>query len=164
MDTQAKIVKPNGNGYTGDELAPHLAKLDKPIVFTNGCFDILHRGHISYLEEARNLGGSLIVAANSDHSVKRQNKDPNRPINSIEDRMAILASLACVDLVLSFDEDTPLNLINQILPDHLVKGGDWQIKDIVGGKEVVKNGGQVHSLEFQFQRSTTALVNKIRSF
>ena len=136
---------------------------DQKIVFTNGCFDILHRGHTSYLEQARNLGGSLIVAANSDASVKRQNKGDDRPINSLEDRLSILASLACVDLVLSFDDDTPLRLIEQILPDHLVKGGDWQIKDIVGGKEVAANGGEVHSLEFEYERSTTTLLNKIRN-
>ena len=162
MDTQEKIIIPAKDGYNVEHLVQRINRLSRPIVFTNGCFDILHRGHTTYLEEARNLGGSLIVAANSDESVKRQNKGTDRPINSLSDRTAILASLACVDLVLSFDEDTPLILIEQILPDHLVKGGDWQIEDIVGGKEVVANGGEVHSLAFKYERSTTALLNKIR--
>ena len=162
MDTQEKIIIPSKDGYNVEHLVQRINTLSRPIVFTNGCFDILHRGHTTYLEEARNLGGSLIVAANSDESVKRQNKGTDRPINSLSDRTAILASLACVDLVLSFDEDTPLILIEQILPDHLVKGGDWQIEDIVGGKEVVANGGEVHSLAFKYERSTTALLNKIR--
>lgn len=163
MNTQDKIIQPSEAGYDDKLLRVYLNKLTKPIVFTNGCFDILHRGHVSYLEQSRNLGGSLIVAANSDASVKRQNKDSDRPINPLEDRLSILASLACVDLVLSFDEETPLKLIKQILPDHLVKGGDWKIEDIVGGKEVAENGGQVHSLDFEYQRSTTALINKIRN-
>lgn len=162
MDTQEKIIIPSKDGYNVEHLVQRINTLSRPIVFTNGCFDILHRGHTTYLEEARNLGGSLIVAANSDESVKRQNKGTDRPINSLSDRIAILASLACVDLVLSFDEDTPLTLIEQILPDHLVKGGDWQVEDIVGGKEVVANGGEVHSLAFKYERSTTALLNKIR--
>jgi len=162
LDTQEKIIIPSKDGYNVEHLVQRINTLSRPIVFTNGCFDILHRGHTTYLEEARNLGGSLIVAANSDESVKRQNKGTDRPINSLSDRTAILASLACVDLVLSFDEDTPLTLIEQILPDHLVKGGDWQIEDIVGGKEVVANGGEVHSLAFKYERSTTALLNKIR--
>ena len=162
MDTQDKIIIPSKDGYNVEHLVQRINSLSRPIVFTNGCFDILHRGHTTYLEEARNLGGSLIVAANSDESVKRQNKGTDRPINSLSDRTAILASLACVDLVLSFDEDTPLTLIEQILPDHLVKGGDWQVEDIVGGKEVVANGGEVHSLAFKYERSTTALLNKIR--
>lgn len=162
MNTQDKIVNSSQTGYTTKQLSPHIKKLKRPIVFTNGCFDILHRGHTTYLEEARNLGGSLIVAANSDESVKRQDKGTDRPINPLADRTSILASLACVDLVLSFDEDTPLKLIEQIMPDHLVKGGDWQIEDIVGGKEVIENGGEVHSLEFKYQRSTTTLLEKIR--
>ena len=139
-----------------------LAFLPKPRVFTNGCFDILHRGHVTYLEQARSLGNSLIVAANSDASVKRQNKGIDRPINTLEDRMALLASLECVDAVLAFDDDTPLSLIEQILPEHLVKGGDWKPKDIVGADEVIANGGQVHSIEFQFDRSTSELISKIR--
>ncbi len=163
MNTQDKIINPDGLNYSYRALNLRLNKLAKPIVFTNGCFDILHRGHTSYLEQARNLGGSLVVAANSDDSVRRQNKGPDRPINSLQDRMSILASLACVDMVLSFDDDTPLTLIEQVLPDHLVKGGDWKIDDIVGANEVITNGGQAHSLAFKYDRSTTALLKKVRS-
>jgi rfaE bifunctional protein nucleotidyltransferase chain/domain len=156
MNTQLKIIQP-------EQLAERLAELPRPLVFTNGCFDILHRGHTSYLEQARNLGMAMIVAVNSDASVKRQNKGDDRPINSLEDRMAVLASLACIDAVVSFDDDTPLHLIEQIVPDHLVKGGDWLIQDIVGGALVSSNGGQVHSLAFEFERSTTSLIQRIRS-
>lgn len=136
--------------------------LPRPLVFTNGCFDILHLGHVTYLEQARNLGAALIVAVNSDDSVKRQNKGDGRPINTLTDRMALLASLQCVDAVVSFDQDTPLQLIEHIRPDHLVKGGDWAEQDIVGADVVKNNGGQVHSITFKHTRSTTALLDKIR--
>ncbi len=159
LDHQTKIIPPTASA---NDVALAVKKLPRPLVFTNGCFDILHRGHATYLEQARNLGASLIVAANTDASVKRQGKGDDRPINTLEDRMAVLASLHCVDAVISFDEDTPLNVIKQVLPDHLVKGGDWKIEDIVGGDVVVANGGQVHSIDFKFQRSTTSLINKIR--
>lgn len=149
-------------GASLDEIRHKTLLLAKPLVFTNGCFDILHRGHVTYLEQAHNLGKSLVVGVNSDASVRRQNKASDRPINPLEDRMAVLASLACVNAVVAFDEDTPLNLINAILPEHLVKGGDWAVEDIVGGKEVIANGGQVHSIDFQFERSTTAILDKIR--
>lgn len=155
MDTQLKIVAPA-------ELSIRLLDLARPLVFTNGCFDILHRGHTHYLEQARNLGESLLVAVNTDASVQRQNKAPDRPINCLEDRMAILASLACVDMVVPFDADTPLALINQTQPEHLVKGGDWAVPDIVGSDEVLSWGGQVHSLPFEFDRSTTKLLQAIR--
>ncbi len=160
MNTQEKIIAPENSD---EQLRTQLAKLPKPIVFTNGCFDIIHRGHATYLEQARNIGASLIVGVNTDASVKRQNKGDDRPINSLEDRMSVLASLACVDAVLSFDEDTPYDLIAKILPDHLVKGGDWQIENIVGADLVKANGGKVHSLAFKFARSTTSLLEKIRS-
>jgi rfaE bifunctional protein nucleotidyltransferase chain/domain len=146
-----------------NEIRDHLATLARPLVFTNGCFDILHRGHTTYLEQARNIGASLIVAVNTDASVKRQNKGQDRPINTLQDRMAVLASLGCVDAVISFDQDTPYELIKLIEPEHLVKGGDWQLADIVGGDIVTANGGQVHSIAFEFNRSTTSLVEKIRS-
>ena len=139
-----------------------ISTLKQPLVFTNGCFDILHRGHITYLEQARNLGSALIVGVNSDASVKRQNKGDDRPINTLEDRMAVLASLACVDAVVSFDEDTPLNLITLIKPRHLVKGGDWAVDEIVGNDVVRSNGGEVHSLAFKYERSTTSLMARIR--
>jgi len=156
LDSQTKIIPP-------DQLADRTSALARPLVFTNGCFDILHRGHIAYLEEARNLGQSLIVGVNSDESVKRQNKADNRPINTLEDRMALLASLECVDAVIRFDDDTPLELIKKVMPDHLVKGGDWKLNQIVGAEEVESNGGQVHSLAFKFERSTTSLLERIRS-
>ena len=145
------------------DLAARVADLPKPLVFTNGCFDILHRGHVTYLAQARALGGSLIVAANSDASVKRQGKGDDRPVNTLADRMALLASLECVSLVTSFDEDTPIQRILESRPDVLVKGGDWAVDKIVGGKEVTGWGGKVVSIPFIHQRSTTALLQKIRS-
>jgi len=160
LDHQSKLIAPDASS---EQVKHALDKLPRPLVFTNGCFDILHRGHVTYLEQARNLGASLIVAANTDASVKRQNKGEARPINTLQDRMAVLASLQCVDAVISFDEDTPLNVIKQVMPDHLVKGGDWKIADIVGGDVVSANGGQVHSIDFRFERSTTSLINKIRT-
>lgn len=159
MNTQDKIIALD---TPVNALAEQLAHLPKPWVFTNGCFDILHRGHTTYLEQARNIGAALIVGVNSDASVKRQGKGDDRPINSLSDRMSVLASLACVDAVVSFEEDTPFNLINAILPQHLVKGGDWQVADIVGGDVVTQHGGQVHSIAFEFERSTTALLEKVR--
>lgn len=159
LDSKQKVIAPDSSE---EQILAHIGKLSSPVVFTNGCFDILHRGHATYLEQARNLGASLIVGVNSDASVKRQNKGDDRPVNTLADRMAVLSSLACVDAVVSFEEDTPFNIINLIKPHHLVKGGDWSIEDIVGGDVVTANGGQVHSIEFQFERSTTALLNKIR--
>lgn len=134
----------------------------RPLVFTNGCFDILHRGHVHYLQQAAALGDSLIVALNSDASVKRQGKGDERPINTLEDRMAVIAALACVDAVCCFDADTPLELIRSCHPDILVKGGDWPINSIVGCEEVQAYGGKCYSIAFEFKRSTTAVVNKIR--
>jgi len=145
------------------ELAERVARLPRPRVFTNGCFDILHRGHVTYLAEARALGASLIVGVNSDDSVRRQGKGDDRPINRLEDRMALLAALESVSLVVGFDTDTPLDLILAIRPEVLVKGGDWRIENIVGAKEVVGWGGSVHSIPFQHHTSTTALLGKIRS-
>lgn len=159
-NTQEKIIAPSSSA---DQIKAHISHLSPPLVFTNGCFDILHRGHATYLEQARNLGAALIVGVNSDASVKRQGKGDDRPINTLEDRMSVLASLACVDAVVSFEEDTPFNVINIILPQHLVKGGDWAVSDIVGGDVVTQNGGQVHSIAFEHDRSTTALLKKIRA-
>jgi len=147
----------------GNALLDALTTLPRPLVFTNGCFDILHRGHVTYLEQARNLGAAMIVGVNTDTSVKRQNKGNDRPITPLEDRMAVLAGLACVDGVVSFDDDTPLKLITLIKPDHLVKGGDWAIDEIVGNEVVKDHGGQVHSLAFKFERSTSALLKRIRN-
>jgi D-glycero-beta-D-manno-heptose 1-phosphate adenylyltransferase len=152
---QKKICVPN-------DLASRSALLPKKLVFTNGVFDILHRGHVTYLAEARALGASLIVALNSDTSVRRLGKGEDRPVNTLEDRMAVIAALESVALVTWFEEDTPLQRILEARPDALVKGGDWPIEKIVGGKEVMSWGGSVHAIDFQFQRSTTATLAKIR--
>lgn len=131
------------------------------VVMTNGCFDILHAGHVAYLNEAKKLGDRLIVAVNSDASVKKL-KGEGRPINSVAERMAVLAALAAVDWVVEFDDDTPLSLIEQFLPDVLVKGGDYTIETIVGADTVLNNGGEVKTLQFVEGVSTTAIVNQIR--
>jgi D-glycero-beta-D-manno-heptose 1-phosphate adenylyltransferase len=144
------------------DLTGRLTALPRPLVFTNGCFDLLHRGHVTYLAQARALGASLLVAVNSDASVKRLGKGDDRPLNCLEDRMAVLAALECVSLVTWFEEDTPLARIQDSRPDVLVKGGDWPVDKIVGAHEVLAWGGQVHSIPFVHQRSTTALVDKIR--
>ena len=133
------------------------------MVFTNGVFDILHRGHVTYLEEARARGASLLVALNSDASVKRLGKGDDRPINSLEDRMAVISALQCIDLVTWFEEDTPLDRILDARPDVLVKGGDWPIEKIIGATEVRSWGGSVHVIPFQFERSTSATLAKIRN-
>jgi len=145
------------------ELSKRVAQLPRPLVFTNGCFDVLHRGHVTYLAQARELGASLVVGVNSDASVKRQGKGADRPINSQQDRMAVLAALASVSLAVLFDDDTPLKLILACHPDVLVKGGDWKPENIVGSSEVKQWGGTIHSIPFLHERSTTALLNKIRS-
>ncbi len=145
------------------ELGVRVAALPRPLVFTNGCFDVLHRGHVTYLAQARALGASLIVGVNSDASVKHQGKGDDRPINQQDDRMTVLAALESVSLVVQFDEDTPLNLVLAAHPDKLVKGGDWQPENIVGSKEVQGWGGSVHSIPFLHERSTTALLKKIRT-
>ncbi|MEQ1879948.1 MAG: adenylyltransferase/cytidyltransferase family protein [Burkholderiales bacterium] len=144
-------------------LRTRLPLLAHPLVFTNGVFDVLHRGHVTYLAESRALGASLVVALNTDASVKRLGKGSDRPINSLEDRMAIIAALESVSLVTWFDEDTPLALIQYCLPDVLVKGGDWVAETIVGAKEVLARGGSVRSIPFQFERSTTSLISRIRN-
>ena len=131
-------------------------------MFTNGCFDILHRGHVTYLAQARALGGSLVLALNTDASVKRQGKGDDRPINALENRLAVIAALQSVDLVTWFDEDTPANLIELIQPQVLVKGGDWAIENIVGAKETQVRGGKVVSIVFEHQTSTTQTLAKIR--
>jgi D-glycero-beta-D-manno-heptose 1-phosphate adenylyltransferase len=146
-----------------DKLAARVSALPRPIVFTNGCFDVLHRGHVTYLAQARALGTALIIGVNSDASVKRQGKGDDRPINTEQDRMIVLAALESVSLVVPFDEDTPLNLILACRPDVLVKGGDWEIESIVGASEVQGWGGTVYSIPFLHERSTTALLKRIRS-
>ena len=140
-----------------------IAGFERPLVFTNGVFDILHRGHVTYLDQARQLGASLIVAVNSDASVKRLGKGDDRPINNQEDRMCVLAALECVSFVTFFEEDTPLNTVLACRPSVLVKGGDLPVEQMVGAKEVVAWGGKAVSIPFEFERSTTSLLNKIRS-
>ena len=148
---------------TRADFAARIAALARPLVFTNGCFDVMHRGHVTYLAQARALGAALVVGVNSDASVRRLDKGDDRPLNTQEDRMAVLAALQAVDLVTVFDEDTPLDLILACRPDVLVKGGDWPPDKIVGAREVQGWGGTVHSIPFLHQHSTTALLNKIRT-
>lgn len=146
-----------------EALFARIAALPRPLVFTNGCFDILHKGHVTYLAQARALGAAMVVALNSDDSIRRLAKGADRPLNPLEDRLAVLAALESVDLVTWFDDDTPLACIQKIHPDILVKGGDWQPEQIVGGEEVTGWGGSVHSIPLVPDRSTTALVQRIRS-
>ena len=139
-----------------------IATLSRPLVFTNGVFDLLHRGHVTYLEQARGLGASLVVAVNTDASVRRLGKGSERPLNPLDDRMAVLAALACVDLVVPFDEDTPRDLIVACMPDVLVKGGDYDTSTTIGAREVVAAGGRFVAIPFRYRRSTSALVERIR--
>lgn len=141
-------------------LAPQRAA-GRKIVFTNGCYDIIHPGHVDLLERARALGDVLVLGLNSDDSVRRQNKGPERPVNPYPARAFVLAHLASVDAVTGFDEDTPENLIRAILPDVLVKGGDWTPDRIVGRDIVEARGGQVVSLPLLPGYSTTAIVNRL---
>jgi D-beta-D-heptose 7-phosphate kinase/D-beta-D-heptose 1-phosphate adenosyltransferase len=142
-----------------------LALLARPrgerIVFTNGCFDVLHRGHVEYLAYARSLADRLVVAVNSDDSVRRL-KGPTRPLNSVEDRAIVLAALESVDYVTVFEEDTPLELISRLLPDVLVKGADYAVDAVVGGREVVDAGGEVVLAPLVPGRSTTELIRRSR--
>jgi len=153
---EAKICDPG-------DFPARVARLPRPLVFTNGVFDILHRGHVTYLAEAAALGRSLVVALNSDASVRRLGKGRDRPINALEDRLAVVASLESVALATWFEEDTPLARILECRPDHLVKGGDWAADAIVGAKEVRGWGGEVHSIPFQHDRSTSKLLSRIRT-
>jgi D-beta-D-heptose 7-phosphate kinase/D-beta-D-heptose 1-phosphate adenosyltransferase len=147
-------------GDLADILAGARAHREK-IVMTNGCFDFLHAGHVAYLEEAKGLGDRLIVAVNDDDSVRRL-KGEDRPINPLEDRMAVLAGLAAVDWVVPFSEDTPARLIASLLPDVLVKGGDYRPEDIAGAREVLHNGGEVRVLAFREGRSSSQIIDKLR--
>ncbi|MGH8740493.1 MAG: D-glycero-beta-D-manno-heptose 1-phosphate adenylyltransferase [Burkholderiales bacterium] len=143
-------------------VAEWIGRLPRPVVFTNGVFDILHRGHVTYLARARALGAALLVALNSDASARRLGKGADRPINRLEDRLALIAALAAVDAVTWFDEDTPEALIAACRPEVLVKGGDWPVERIVGAREVLAQGGRVVSIPFEHERSTTGLVSRIR--
>lgn len=145
-----------------EELAERRAQLPEPVVMTNGVFDILHRGHVTYLAQARELGKSLIVAVNSDTSVKMLGKGDDRPINTEADRAAVLASLEAVDLVVIFKEKVPLKVIEEAHPDIYVKGGDYRIEDLPEASLVASWGGRTVTVEFKHQRSTTALLKKVR--
>ena len=131
-------------------------------MFTNGVFDLLHRGHATYLAQARALGAALLVALNGDASARRLGKGDGRPVNALEDRMALVAALESVDAVTWFDEDTPAALIEMLRPEVLVKGGDWPAEQIVGAVATLARGGRVVSIPFEHQRSSTALLEKIR--
>jgi rfaE bifunctional protein nucleotidyltransferase chain/domain len=139
-----------------------IGALARPLVFTNGVFDILHRGHVTYLARARALGAALLVALNSDSSARRLGKGAGRPLNPLADRLALVAALECVDAVTWFDEDTPEALLAACRPQVLAKGGDWPVERIVGAGGVLARGGQVVSIPFEHQRSTTELVQRIR--
>ncbi len=134
-----------------------LRSIGEKIVFTNGCFDLLHKGHVLYLEEAKKLGDFLIIGLNSDQSITRL-KGPDRPIKKIMDRVFVLAALESVDAVIVFEEDTPLNLVSHLIPDVLVKGGDWKVEDIVGSDIVIANGGLVKSLSYIKSHSTSSII------
>lgn len=146
-----------------EKLAGWIAELRRPLVFTNGVFDILHRGHATYLARARDLGAALLVALNSDASARRLGKGAERPINALEDRLALVAALAAVDAVTWFEEDTPEALVAAARPEVLVKGGDWPVERIAGAAQVLARGGRVLSIPFEHERSTTRLVELIRS-
>jgi rfaE bifunctional protein nucleotidyltransferase chain/domain len=152
---EGKILAP-------ESLARWIGDLRRPLVFTNGVFDILHRGHVTYLARARALGDALLLAVNGDASARRLGKGEDRPINALADRLAVVAALAMVDAVTWFDDDTPQTLITACRPDVLAKGGDWPVERIVGATEVLARGGRVVSIPFEHQRSTTSLVGRIR--
>ncbi|NDU85688.1 MAG: adenylyltransferase/cytidyltransferase family protein [Ferrovum sp.] len=152
---EQKIISPQ-------EWSTLLRELPRPLVFTNGVFDILHRGHVTYLAQARAQGAALVVALNSDDSVRRLGKGADRPINVLADRLAMMAALESVTAVTWFEEDTPLQRILECQPEVLVKGGDWPVSAIVGADSVLTRGGRVLSIPFEHQRSTTALLQRIR--
>lgn len=142
-------------------ISERVSLLPRPLCFTNGCFDLLHRGHVTYLAQARALGASLIVAVNSDASVSQLGKKGARPINRLADRMAVLAALESVSLVASFDEATPLKLIVLCEPQSLIKGGDWAEDAIVGAQEVKSWGGKIHAIPFLHQDSTSSIIARV---
>ena len=157
--TSHKVV----DGDAAARWAQGLQATGRKVVFTNGCFDLLHVGHVRYLEAARSLGDGLIVGVNTDASVARLMKGPGRPLNPEGDRARVLAALACVDRVVLFGEDTPLALITRLAPDILVKGGDYQLDEIVGREVVLARGGRVVALPFLPGYSTTGLIERLRS-
>lgn len=145
-----------------DEAVARVAGLPRPVVFTNGVFDVLHRGHVTYLADARAQGASLVVALNSDASARRLGKGPDRPLNNEQDRAVMMAALESVSLVTWFDEDTPLELISELRPDLLVKGGDYDMAKLAETRVVEAYGGKALAIPFVSGYSTTALVNRIR--
>jgi rfaE bifunctional protein nucleotidyltransferase chain/domain len=153
---EAKIRPP-------ERLQSWIGQLPRPLVFTNGVFDLLHRGHVTYLARARELGAALLVALNSDASARRLGKGEDRPINPLEDRLALVAALGTVEAVTWFDEDTPETLIAATRPEVLVKGGDWPVERIAGAAGVLARGGRVLSIPFEHERSTTRVVERIRA-
>ena len=146
-----------------NEAAQRVGRLAQPVVFTNGVFDVLHRGHVTYLAQARALGASLVVALNTDASARRLNKGADRPLNAQQDRAEVVAALASVDLVTWFDDDTPLDLIRELRPAVLVKGGDYDMGKLAEARLVESYGGRAEALPFVAGYSTTALVERIRS-
>ncbi len=158
MNYQDKIH----NLISGKEHISLLKNRSKKIVFTNGCFDLLHLGHVTYLEEARRLGDFLVVGLNSDASVRRL-KGEGRPVKQIQSRVAVLAGLGAVDMVIVFEQDTPLILIQNLMPDILVKGGDYEIEDVVGADLVLANGGSVKIIDFVSGYSSSAIIDKMEN-
>ena len=146
-----------------DALRARAQALPKPVVVTNGVFDILHRGLVTYLAQARALGASLVVAVNTDASVKRLGKGDDRPLNSCEDRMAVLAALESVSLVVPFSEDSALEVVQEVRPEIYAKGGDYDMSAIPEGKAVLAYGGQAVAIDFEHDRSTTKLLTKVRT-
>lgn len=159
---------PNSISFANKVLSPDQCQLavqglQRPLVFTNGVFDILHRGHVSYLDKAAQLGASLVVAINTDASVRRLGKGADRPINTLADRMAMLAALASTDIVTFFAEDTPVEIIALLKPDIIVKGGDYDMTILPETRLVESWGGKAVAIPFDFQRSTSSLLEKIRT-
>lgn len=146
-----------------EDVPAGVAELPRPVVFTNGVFDVLHKGHATYLAQARSLGGSLVVAINTDSSARRLGKGPDRPLNNELDRAALIAALESVSLVTWFDDDTPAELISELKPDVLVKGGDYDMSKLAEARIVESYGGRAVVIPFVDGYSTTALVKKIRS-
>ena len=147
---------------TAETRARQIAALRRPMVFTNGVFDILHRGHVTYLDHARRLGASLVVGVNSDASARRLGKGGDRPINSLDDRIAVLAALESVSLAIAFDEDTPLALVLECHPDVIAKGADYTAATTVGAAEVIAWGGRFEAIPLLPGRSTSALLHRLR--
>ncbi len=162
QDAPVPAPRSSANVATRADALARIAGLPRPLVMTNGVFDLLHRGHVTYLEQARALGAALVVAVNSDESVKRLGKGDDRPLNTLDDRMAVVAALRAVDLVVPFDDDTPRDLIVAAMPDVLVKGGDYSATTTAGAAEVLAHGGRFVAIPFVFDRSTSSLMSRIR--